>query len=169
MKSRSLSSAIAVTAALIAIVAAIQWGTTRVSGYSRAVEGQNQDSTQQRRSKNGTPVASAPKADATAAPSSETSPPDQGDRDRTTSPGTGGSGGDAQDRTANQDRAANQDRTAGKDSGQSAGTGSVRRSQSENRDSQNSVSDPLGSRTSRTSHSGPEPPPFDRPPLISRT
>src|SRR5262249_26971758 len=34
---------------------------------------------------------------------------------------------------------------------------------------QSSVSDPLGSRTSRTSHSGPEPPPFDRPPLISRT
>jgi len=159
MRSRSLSLAITVAAALIAGAVAVRMGPDRVSGYSRPDQSQQQDSNQQKRGKNGNPVAPSPKTDSGASPSSAdpASPPDNG-QDQT--PGKTSSG---------------QDKTSGKSSGQSDQAGSSGTTRSSNKDSLNrnsgtSDADPLGSRSgAHSDRSGTEPPPFDRPPIVSRS
>ncbi|HKF54732.1 MAG TPA: hypothetical protein VKJ45_04790, partial [Blastocatellia bacterium] len=159
MRSRSLSLAITVAAALIAGAVAVRMGPDRVSGYSRPDQSQQQDSNQQKRGKNGNPVAPSPKTDSGTSPSSAdpASPPDNR-QDQT--PGKTSSG---------------QDQTSGKSSGQSDQAGSSGTTRSSNKDSLNrnsgtSDADPLGSRSgAHSDRSGTEPPPFDRPPIVSRS
>src|SRR5712692_9683496 len=133
MRSRSLSLAITV-AMLVSTAAAVAWSTARVSGDSWNDESQRQDSTQQRRGKNGTPTTSGQRTDTAASPADQTSAPDRPDQDPATYPG---------------ERGAGQDRTTGKASERSAQAGA-------SPDSGTSAADPLGSRSPRSSRSGPQ-------------
>src|SRR5260370_24413274 len=108
MRSRSLSLAMTVGAMLVATAAAVAWSTARVSGDSWNDESQRQDSTQQRRGKNGTPGTSGQRTDTAASPADQTSAPDRPDQDPAATPG---------------EQSARQDRTTGKASERSAQAG----------------------------------------------
>ena len=165
MRSRSLTLAITVAAALIAGAVAVRMGPDRVSGNSQPDQSQQQDSSQQKRGKNGTPAASSPKTDSGTNPSSA-DPATAPDNGQDQASGKASSGQDQ----ASGKATSGQDQSSGKASGQSDRGGSSSARRSSNRDSTGSAADPLGSRSgAHSSRSGPEPPPFDRPPSSARS